>query len=112
MAIVRLTSLGVPLPHPDNDPYATDVPNIADALTKLSDFVSAIQLGLSYEPGEGQAEADLVVAARAATEAARDAVLAIETDLRTSLDGIDVFALSATASMVGNTAKLIELSWR
>lgn len=37
------TPLGLPLPHPENDPHNTDVPRIRAALAMLDGFISGLQ---------------------------------------------------------------------
>lgn len=39
------TPLGLPLPHPDNDPHNTDVPRIRAALTMVDGFLASLQQG-------------------------------------------------------------------
>jgi hypothetical protein len=63
------TELGLPLPHPDNDPRNVDVPRIRQALTMVDGFLKALIDGLSNVDNTSDADKPVSTATQAALAA-------------------------------------------
>ncbi|WP_281978800.1 pyocin knob domain-containing protein [Pseudorhizobium flavum] len=65
MSVLENTPLGLPLPHPENDPRNTDVPRIRAALTMVDGFIASLQQGQAERLTEPQVTALITAAINA-----------------------------------------------
>ncbi|WP_108459200.1 hypothetical protein [Devosia naphthalenivorans] len=105
MAVLDDTPLGLPLPHPDNDPRNTDVPRIRAALTMADGFIAGLQAAQAGSLTEAQV-ADLITAAVDALKG--DAPEAFDTlvEIASKLSDND----DAVAVLVGQIAQKADAS--